>query len=449
MKRSSQNYTFSNIKARIFPPGSKRESIWIEIKQAARLFRRDGVKGIIQYVTLRSKLSRLTIPAWWLSDSIKTEQQNWAAFLAGLNQLQLDGVAFIIAATPYDISEGQRSTWITRALLRAGWGVIYAYWRWSPNEGGGRIGEGGRLLEISLDIAWSQASRLFNAYELKNHTRLFLAEFPHPCLFSMINLANVTGWNTWYDRIDDWAEFHKVGQADWFDPDFEQYLSRNVMKLSATTEPLVTTLMEISNKPVQIIPNAYEPQIFPPGQIPRPIKEPVTIGYFGQLTPAWFDWDLLFFLADKHPDWNFELIGPGSLPFSSRNNIINFGKVPHDELPNRAVHWNAALVPFRSSILSKSVDPIKIYEYLALGLPVVVSGIPHLSKMPYVFVADEYVDFDKKLVTAVNTPINPDIIRDFLVNNNWDQRVSVFLNTVKSSNYTYSVITPVSNHQGI
>ncbi len=75
----------------------------------------------------------------------------------------------------------------------------------------------------------------------------------------------------------------------------------------------------------------------------------------------------------ERTEWIIELIGPGlrSIP-----NIHLTGRLPHAELADHAAHWNVAIIPLQEEIC-ESVDLLKVYEYLALGKPVVVTGMPH------------------------------------------------------------------------
>ncbi|MBP7787165.1 MAG: glycosyltransferase, partial [Longilinea sp.] len=165
----------------------------------------------------------------------------------------------------------------------------------------------------------------------------------------------------------------------------------------------------------------------------RLVEQPFTVGYFGHLTSAWFDWDLIIQLAEKRTEWIIELIGPGLPPRSIPDNIHLTGRLPHAELADHAAHWNVAIIPFQEGDLSRAVDPIKVYEYLALGKPVVVTGMPHLSQMPYVYPAQSADEFEEMILEASGMTLDEQVIARFLSENNWDQRIKVILQEISPS----------------
>ncbi len=415
------------IKKEILLPGSRREGWWLEFRQLARLVGRDGLEGLISYLKIRRHGSGLMIPAWWLTHTLHPVNPSWQDFGKQLDIKDVKGVAIIYSATPYSKTEGQRSTWLARAMMRSGWAVIYGYWRWQPSGEGIEVLEDGWLCSMPLDVLWAQASGILTSTIFEHFPRLFLIEFPHPSLFSMINIANSSGWLTWYEKIDDWKEFHRVGQASWYEVDFERYLVRNVQQVSVTANPLTKDISEWTRTPIQLIPNGYEAGLIPAMSAPPAIKGTITLGYFGRLTPAWFDWDLVLDLASRHPEWIFELIGPGEPPANLPENVSVTGQLPHAELADRVERWHVAIIPFRSGELSRAVDPIKVYEYLAMDRPVICSGMPQLNHMPYVYVANDTADFEKLVEEAVQTPPDRQVVQEFLQNHTWDNRIQQIL----------------------
>jgi glycosyltransferase involved in cell wall biosynthesis len=128
---------------------------------------------------------------------------------------------------------------------------------------------------------------------------------------------------------------------------------------------------------VDIIPNGVYPGVERIDQERHLERGEVTIGYFGYLAGAWFDWKLLEEVAQRQPSWRIYLIGYGgeSKGLSLPGNICILGKKPRHQLASFAAQWDVAIVPFKPERLAAGADPIKTYEYLAMGLPVVVTGV--------------------------------------------------------------------------
>lgn len=99
------------------------------------------------------------------------------------------------------------------------------------------------------------------------------------------------------------------------------------------------------------------------------------IGYYGALAD-WIDYDVIRDLAHKSPDLFFCYIGPKyrpSIKLPTAANIAWPGPVDYSVLPAAASAFDMATIPFRSGEVAKATSPLKLYEYFALRLPVVVN----------------------------------------------------------------------------
>ena len=113
------------------------------------------------------------------------------------------------------------------------------------------------------------------------------------------------------------------------------------------------------------------------------LPEGARFGYIGALD-HWFDTDLLFEVARLRPDYWFELVGRiehrGFAKLEALPNVIFPGEVPYAALPELLRRWHAGLIPFRLNSLTRATDPIKLYEYLGAGLPVVSTPLPEVIR---------------------------------------------------------------------
>ncbi len=124
--------------------------------------------------------------------------------------------------------------------------------------------------------------------------------------------------------------------------------------------------------------------------LPRPI-----LGFVG-LVGEWVDLDLVAGLARKRPDASIVMIGPEMAPRGACHGLSNIhwlGGRSHQVLPNYLQCFDVALIPFKQNALTYNANPIKLYEYLASGIPSVCTSLPAVSGMPRsVWLADSIED---------------------------------------------------------
>ena len=112
----------------------------------------------------------------------------------------------------------------------------------------------------------------------------------------------------------------------------------------------------------------------------RALPKPV-IGFFG-LIHEWIDLSLIKKVAQSHPEWSIVMIGKVSADISELRelaNVIFLGQKGYKELPGYCKAFDVAIIPFVINELTKSVNPIKLREYLAAGLDVVSVNLPEVE----------------------------------------------------------------------
>jgi len=115
----------------------------------------------------------------------------------------------------------------------------------------------------------------------------------------------------------------------------------------------------------------------PPGDVTagrRPI-----VGFVGALY-EWIDWKLIGDVVRAMPDCDFAFVGPhdGRSSTGVLNGVDNatfLGARPYDRVPAYVHAFDVCWVPFDRSQVSRAANPVKIYEYLALGKPVVSTPV--------------------------------------------------------------------------
>jgi glycosyltransferase involved in cell wall biosynthesis len=135
--------------------------------------------------------------------------------------------------------------------------------------------------------------------------------------------------------------------------------------------------------------------------LPKPI-----IGYIGVVQDR-VDIDLIKFLAKKNPTKSFAIVGPvwhesDAQSLKEVPNIHLLGYKSYAEAPMYIQQFDVGLIPHRASAFVVSTNPMKLYEYLACGKPVVAtasSGVDALKD--YVYIAKTPEDANRKLYLAL------------------------------------------------
>jgi hypothetical protein len=168
-------------------------------------------------------------------------------------------------------------------------------------------------------------------------------------------------------------------------------------------------------KEVHVIPNAAE--IFPAERRwERPdelvgLSGPV-VGYVGNLRDR-IDVDLLEFISDKRPDWHVVLIGsahkdPPVLALRGRPNVHFLGVKQYEEALGYISSFDAAIMPHLINQVSERMNPLKLYVYHSLGVPIVTTRVANIDEIsPFATVADTHEGFLTALDEVVSRASGP------------------------------------------
>ena len=138
-----------------------------------------------------------------------------------------------------------------------------------------------------------------------------------------------------------------------------------------------------------LVPNAAEVEHF--ARAAGPLPEPADLArlgrprllYYGTLGP-WLDVGWIAGIAHARPDWTVILIGPRAGADVGRlaglPNLALLGPRPYAALPAYLGHTDVGLLPRVAGDLTRAMDPVKVYEYLAAGRPVVATPLAELAK---------------------------------------------------------------------
>lgn len=173
---------------------------------------------------------------------------------------------------------------------------------------------------------------------------------------------------------------------------------------------------------------------FPVAEDLKSLPGPI-IGYYG-LVQDWQDLDLLAEIARRRPDWSIVLVGKVQIDvarFRSIKNLHFLGQRPHAALPHYSRGFDVAMIPHKITELTINMNPIKLREYLAAGLPVVSSPLPEVRAYePEVRIADGVEEWIAQIDRAI-ADRSPEADRrrsDLVAHEDWSVRVAAILREI-------------------
>ncbi len=196
------------------------------------------------------------------------------------------------------------------------------------------------------------------------------------------SLKEQYGWKIVYDCMDDHRGFQTTPH---------NIVARENTLIAASD--LVTVSSRLLHQRISpqhpncaLVPNAGDYAHFsqpilratsPLASLPRPV-----IGYYGAIA-EWFDVDAVCLAAARHPKWSFALIGhtfgADLSKLSGQPNVHLLGEKPYAELPTYVAGMDVCTIPFLRTQLTEATNPVKIFEYLGAGKPVVARDLPELD----------------------------------------------------------------------
>jgi len=174
------------------------------------------------------------------------------------------------------------------------------------------------------------------------------------------------------------------------------------------------------------------------------IKEQIShgkcvIGYYGCLA-KWFDYDIVLEVAKNRPDWLWVIVGycfDGTSDILKRANLPNIILVPaqpYKLLPSFVSAFDIQCIPFLINDITLSTSPVKLFEYMASGKPILTSKMPECLKYRSVITyedADDFIAQAEKLFFLKNDD-------DLLIQmdkeareNTWSARVKMILEAIQ------------------
>ncbi len=257
-----------------------------------------------------------------------------------------------------------------------------------------------------------------------------IAKIDHPfweCIVDQISMPVV------YDCMDNHAGFDDNRSLDIR----EKSLIEKSDLLITTSNYLTDKYKDISKEHVEIrnagefkfFNNVYNQNPEMPQDLEK-FKNKKIIGYYGALA-NWFDLQILKTIAKDHADKEFILIGncvyqPILDLAKDHANIHLLGEKNYRDIPSYLYHFDLCIIPFVLNELIKATDPVKLYEYFAMGKKVIATKMPEILRFEEnMWFAENHSDFSKKIEIALNQDDSVDSKKSRLEisrNNTWHER---------------------------
>ena len=292
-----------------------------------------------------------------------------------------------------------------------------------------------------FDMSKQYEKDLLQAFAESNQKLYFLTPNNMPTSYKELNEVREYGFEIIYDFLD---EFHEDISGDL---SIQLKVWDNLNKLSpvlclATAKKLYNQLDEhLAGKKHKIImaSNAVNIEHFDYSHnntqnCPLDLrkiynsKKPI-IGFYGALAP-WIDFDLINETAKEHPEWEFVLLGidynGAASELANYKNIHNLGSKNYEDLPKYTKFFDCAIIPFKHGEIATATSPVKLFEYMAAGLPTVCTrDLNECKGYEYVYMAKNNNEFAECLKQAIKD-VKSKKIRDKLLEQakeqTWEKR---------------------------
>jgi len=252
------------------------------------------------------------------------------------------------------------------------------------------------------------------------------------------------GWKVVYDCMDEWKNFPGM-QAAVTHEEERLVEQANVVVVSATR------LLEKWQHPgrhVVLVRNAADFEFYasaPRENLLDDLQRPI-VGYFGAIA-QWLDAELVRRVALERPHYTLVLIGGvfnvDIAGLEELPNVRFLGQQPYARMPSYLASFDACMIPFVVDEVTAATDPVKFYEYVSLGKPVVATPMPELE--PYrelLYFASTPAEFATQLDAALNEN-DPGLVARRVAlarENTWTARVATLSDAIREAHAKVSII---------
>jgi glycosyltransferase involved in cell wall biosynthesis len=271
--------------------------------------------------------------------------------------------------------------------------------------------------------------RVLKMFGIKDYIYINSYNFSYPTLHKLLKPAL-----TVYHCVDPIVGNYELkhGTND------EEILIKSVDMVICTSRELYNKIA-LLNKNSYFVPNAanftHSLKALDPNLAVSPIfngiKKPV-IGYLGAIERR-IDYALMNKVMELNRDKSFVFVGPIELEYTAEGNfnapnLSLHGSIPYDQMPAVLKGFDVGIIPFKKDEVSNNIFPLKLFEYMGAGKPVVATNFNDDLK-DFTFNSVAYCQTAEEFSAAINEALNdtPEKQQNRLKiaeNNTWEHRIT-------------------------
>jgi len=289
------------------------------------------------------------------------------------------------------------------------------------------------VINRSIKLCFPSIPSLLKTYNFLN-VDLLLISYPH-----FVPLIKSVKYKKFFFRLtDDYSKFQEMPQ------NISSLIDLGVNKADAvlaTSYYLKLKLEKQYSIKVHYVPNGVDFKHFNKNhklndESILKINKP-RIVYIGAIRD-WFDKKLVYKVARNLPDYNFIFIGKVEENLDELKNLKNIhlpGPKNYNMLPGILKECDAGIIPFKKTDLTDSVSPIKLFEYMACGLPVVSTNFMELNYINSpAFICSNETEFTQSIKKAIKlSSREKEKFKTFAKNQTWASRAQQIINLFAAS----------------
>lgn len=240
-----------------------------------------------------------------------------------------------------------------------------------------------------------------------------------------------------FDAIDNWL-YHPQMPNKKIIKECYSFVDKNADIITTVSKDLADFFKE--NKNVHWVANGVDVERFSVAVNKKDKCDKINVGYVGKIQDR-VDFNLVEKCLQTCVNCNFTFIGP---VFAQKkiiyklekkyDNIIFTGDIEYNELPNIMKNIDIAIIPHRVDKFTNSMNPLKLYEYLAAGKPVITTKIAGVAKIsPYVIICntEEFANKINEVAKKINTYDAEQIVRSIPKECTWNSRVDLIMKFIQ------------------